>query len=67
MISYIEERKDQFVQSKVYERRNETNFKEGSILKSLAFTNDSKHLVASLKDSVSVYSLNGWEPMTLNF
>ena len=33
----------------------------------MAFTNDSKHLVVSQKDCVSVYTLNGWEPMTINF
>ena len=65
MIAYIEEKKDVFIQCQSYDRRNDAGFQDGSILKSLAFTNDSRHLVASQKDIVNVYTLNGWDEIKL--
>ena len=67
MITYIEEHKELFIQCQAYERRNEASFVEGTILKSLSFTNDNKHLIAAQKGSVSAYALNGWEPMSIKF
>ena len=64
MIAYIEDKKDVFIQCQSYDRKNDVGFQEGSILKSLAFTSDNKHLVAAQKDLVSVYTLNGWDEMT---
>lgn len=65
MIAYIEAHKDEFVQCQTYDRKNENGFQEGSILKSLAFTDDGKHLVAGSKGWISVYTLNGWEELKL--
>ncbi len=66
MIEYIQDHNDHFIQTEMFDRKNEDGFKEGSILQSLSFTRGSKHLVATQKGLVSVYSLNSWQPMTLS-